>query len=284
VKPAPVEYVRPESLELALEVLAAHGDEAKPLAGGQSLTPMLNLRLARPEVLVDVNRLPLAGVELDERSLTLGALVRHRTVAEEPRIAAAAPLLARAAAHVGHPAIRNRGTLGGSLVHADPTAELAIAALALEATVEVASARGRRTIAAGELFAGPYTTTVAPEELVVAIRVPRAAAGERCGFAEIAQREGDFAFAAAACRLTVADGRVTAASVALGGPLATPVRLEQVERALVGAAADGALAEAAAEACPQLDARADVHASGEFRAELARVMIARAVAQALEES
>ncbi|MFN8028280.1 MAG: FAD binding domain-containing protein [Acidimicrobiia bacterium] len=202
MKPAPFDYLLATSVEEAVAALAAD-DDAKVIAGGQSLTPLLSLRLARPSVLVDVGRLPLTGITVDGDVLELGALVRHRTLESDALVAAEAPLLAVAAPHIGHPAIRARGTLGGSLAPADPAAELPAVLVALDAVVVVQGPGGRREVRAAELFEGYFTTALAPDELVVAVRVPRATDADRFAFEEWAPRHGDFATAGIALAASV---------------------------------------------------------------------------------
>ncbi|MGH2450873.1 MAG: FAD binding domain-containing protein [Candidatus Limnocylindria bacterium] len=280
MKPPPFDYVRPASVEEALEILAEHGDEAKPLAGGQSLVPMLNLRLARPAVLVDLNDLPLDAIRRDDGVLELGALVRHETLLRDGAIAEVAPLLAAAARVIGHPAIRYRGTLGGSLAHADPTAELALVSLVLDAELQIASASSARTIPAESFFLGPYMTALQPEELILGVRVEARTEGSRFGFEELAQRAGDFALAGAACHLTVADGVVRAARVAAIGAGPVPLRLEAIEDAVLGRSIGDGLVDDAVAACGEIAGRADVHASAGFRSHLVRVAVRRALGAA----
>ncbi|MGH9038261.1 MAG: FAD binding domain-containing protein, partial [Acidimicrobiia bacterium] len=209
MKPPPFRYERPSSLEEALSLRREHGDEARPLAGGQSLVPMLNMRLARPAVLVDLNRLPdFDGVARVNGHLEVGALTRQRQL---ERSSAAEPIgaLQDALPLVGHVATRNRGTVGGSVAHADPAAELPLALLALGGSVVAESAaRGRREIPAGALFAGFLTTALEPDELVVAVRFPHPGAGEASAMAELAPRHGDFALGLAACWIRLVDGRI----------------------------------------------------------------------------
>lgn len=225
MKPPPFEYVRAESLDHALEVLAEHGDEAKPVAGGQSLVPLLNLRLARPEVLVDVNRLPLDRIETVDGSLRTGGLVRHRTLCLDPAVQEANPLLRRAAGYIGHTAIRNRGTTGGSIAHADPAAELSLVAVVCDATIGVRSAEWQREVPARGFFHGPFMTDLAPEELIVGVDWPALGPADRWGFSEIAERAGDFADAAAAVLI-----RERGADVAVAGVPGSPLLLEDVGR------------------------------------------------------
>jgi CO/xanthine dehydrogenase FAD-binding subunit len=225
MKPPPFDYLRAESVEHAIELLADHGEDGKVVAGGQSLIPLLNLRLARPSVLIDVNDLTtLASHAVGDGELLTGALVRHRTLCEDADIAAANPLLGAAARHIGHPAIRSRGTLGGSIAHADPSAELPMIAVACGATVLVESREGEREIAAGEFFQGPFTTALQPDELVLGVRWPALAADDRWGYSQVAERIGDFAAAAAA--VTVLGDAV---KVVVSGVPGSPLRLSAVE-------------------------------------------------------
>jgi CO/xanthine dehydrogenase FAD-binding subunit len=198
VKPAPFEYAAPASLD---EALALIGDDARPLAGGQSLVPMLNFRLARPALLVDLERVGLDHVRVDG-ALRIGAMTRQATIERSPQIAAGWPLLRQAVRHVGHPQIRARGTIGGSVAHADPKAELPVALAALGARFHVRSAAGARTLTACELFRGPLMTALAPDELLVEIEVPPLPAGARTAFAEHARTHGDFAIAGVAAVVT----------------------------------------------------------------------------------
>ena len=210
MKPAPFDYHAPETVEDCLSVLAQHGDEAKILAGGQSLVPMLALRLARPEVLVDVNRVrELAAVRRENGSLVVGATTRHATLESDPEIAAASPLLARVAPHIGHFQIRNRGTLGGSLAHADPAAELPAVVRVLDAEIEVAGPSGIRRIAAADFFETVFTTSLEPDELVTAVRFPVWGAGSGFAVEEVARRHGDFAIVGALAAVQVHDGRLS---------------------------------------------------------------------------
>jgi CO/xanthine dehydrogenase FAD-binding subunit len=239
VKPAPFEYAAPRSLDEALGLL---GEEAKSLAGGQSLVPLMNFRLARPELIVDINGLPeLAGIRRDDGALLIGALTRQSALERSELVAAGWPLLTKAVRYVGHPQIRNRGTVGGSVAHADPAAELPVALAALDARFAAQSPRGRRTLTASELFLGPLTTALAPDELLVEIEVPPVPEGAGSAFVEHARTAGDFAIAGAAA--VVAEGH---AAVALLGAASVPVRAPDAERALVDGAEPGEAAELAA--------------------------------------
>ena len=288
MKPAPFELHRPERVEHVLSLLADHGDEAKLLAGGQSLVPMLALRLARFEHLVDLNEVQgLTGIERGDGALRIGACVRHRSLERDDAVAGAVPLLARATPLVGHFQIRNRGTLGGSLAHADPAAELPAVAVTLDATMEVVSAGGRRDVAAVDFFRGTWTTALEADELLVAARYP--VWDGRCGFAveEVARRHGDFALVGVTCAVAVGDDSVSRAAVALFGVDGRPVRAPAAEAALVGAGKDlepAELAELAQLAVAELDPPDDLHAPGWYRRETGAVLVQRALARALGEA
>jgi carbon-monoxide dehydrogenase medium subunit len=214
MKPAPFEYLAPDSLAAALEALAAHGGEAKLLAGGQSLIPAMNFRLAQPAVLIDLNR--VSELDFVERqpdgSVRIGALTRQRRLERDPELARAAPLLAQALPHVAHPQIRNRGTFGGSLAHADPAAELPAVAVALGARLRLRSARGERWVPAEEFFLGLFTTALDPDEALVEAVLPAPPPRRGTAFLEIARRHGDYAQVGVAAWVTLAgDGRIAAA-------------------------------------------------------------------------
>jgi carbon-monoxide dehydrogenase medium subunit len=267
VKPAAFDYVAAASCDEALAALA--DGEAKVLAGGQSLVPLLNMRLARPSLLVDVNRVPgLDRVESDG-SVRIGALARQADVLGSAA-AAAVPLLAEALRHVGHPATRSRGTIGGSIAHADPAAELPAVLLALDGEVVARSATGERTIDAGALFTGPFTTTLRPDELITEVVLPRQ--GSRLfGFAELSRRHGDFALAGAVVL-------VRPARVVLFGLGGAPERALEAERALDDGATAADVADLATRDLSPVD---DVHADGAYRRRTAGVLIGRAVEQAV---
>jgi CO/xanthine dehydrogenase FAD-binding subunit len=241
VKPAPFEYSAPESVDDALGLL---GEDAKVLAGGQSLVPLLNFRLARPELIVDINRVEeLAYIrEGEDGSLRIGAIARQAALERSQLVAERWPLLSQAVRFVGHPQIRSRGTVAGSVAHADPTAELPVALTALDARFHVRSATGARTLDAATLFSGPLTTTLAADELLAEIEVPPLPTGARCAFSEHARTHGDFALAGAAV-VRAESG----ASIALLGAGWTPLRAMAAERALAAGAAPGEVAALAAE-------------------------------------
>jgi carbon-monoxide dehydrogenase medium subunit len=284
VKPAPFRYARPQNLADAVELLASADHDVKILAGGQSLVPMLNLRLVRPAVLIDLNGVP--GLDHitpgADGGLTIGALVRHAALADSALVMEHAPLLVEAARHVGHAAIRHRGTLGGSLAHADPAAELPAALVALGAELHLHGRRGARMIQAGEFFLGLMTTALAPDEILLEIRVPPQGPG--WGFAEVVRRAGDFALAGVAALVgRAASGRCESARLVGFGVGDRPVRFAAAEEILTSAGGEpgtpvARAASAAAEACDPPD---DVHASAEYRRHLATVLILEAVSQAL---
>jgi carbon-monoxide dehydrogenase medium subunit len=284
VKPPLFEYDLAGSVDEAVALLAEHGDEAKVLAGGQSLMPLLSLRLAHPERLVDVNRLTdLATIE-NGAGLRIGALVRHRVAERSDVVAAANPLLARALRFIGHAAIRNRGTIGGSIAHADPSAELPTLLVALDGEVEARSARGTRTVGAAELFDGFLTTTLQPDELLTAVRFPSLAPGTGWAFQEFSRRSGDFAIVGVACTLELdGQGHVAQARLAFSGVATTPTRASATEAALVGAEPSASVwTEMAQHAAVALDPPADLHGSSAYRRRLATTLVERALQEAHE--
>ncbi|MGE0298533.1 FAD binding domain-containing protein [Pseudonocardia sp.] len=280
MKPPPFDYAAPTDLAAALDLLATPDIEAKVLAGGQSLVPMLNLRLARPDLLVDISRLRgLDHLDASDGWLRIGALVTHARLAASPLVRRHWPLVARAAGLVGHHQIRNAGTVGGSLAHADPAAELPAAVLALDAELLIASPGGTRTVAARDFFRGYLETAVGVDEILVEIAVPPPA--ERYGSAlrEHARRAGDFAVAGAAVHLVLDGGlRCARASVVLIGAGATPLRAGAAEQLLVGGPVDpNGAAEAAVHG---LTPTADLHGSAEYRVHLLRALVEGAVEEA----
>lgn len=279
----PFEYAAPATLTEALELLQARGDDAKPLAGGQSLVPMLTLRLARPAVVVDLDRLrELRTVRHDNGVLEIGALVRHRALEHGEGSLIACPLLQEAAALIGNVRVRALGTIGGSLAHADPAAELPAVVRALDGTVVVRSVRGERVIPAGDFFVGILTTALQPGELVVGVRLP--VLGARAGSAveEFSRRAGDFAIAAAVAVVDLdTAGRVARARIALAGVGPTPQRLTRVEDALAGEPPAVETIRKVLAARPlEIEPDGDVHASAAYRSHLARVLAARALERA----
>jgi carbon-monoxide dehydrogenase medium subunit len=286
VKPAPFEYHAPESVADVVGLLAEHGDEAKPLAGGQSLVPMLALRLTRFEHLIDLNRVSELGrVERDDGTLAVGAMTRQAVI-ERSEAAAAVPLLGLAAPLIGHFQIRNRGTVGGSIAHADPAGELPAVALALDAQLEVVSTAGTKQVPASDFFVGTWTTSLDDTELLTTIRFP--VWSGRCGFAvdEVARRHGDFALTGAVCAVQLGDGdKVERAAIALIGMGSTPVRASAAEAALTGAApSDADLGEIGRLAVQDLEPPEDIHASSRYRKSVGAHVVTRALARALQEA
>lgn len=277
MKPAPFAYARPSTLGGALDLLASDED-SKPLGGGQSLVPMLNFRLARPSALIDVRRLPeLQVLERRNGSLVIGAGVSQRAVETSALVAESCPLLPRALRHVGHLQTRSRGTVGGSLAHSDPSAELPAVALALDASFVAISTRGAREIAASDFFIGPYMTALEQDEVLVEVHFP-ASAGARAAFHEVSRRAGDFAIAGVAAQVELDGGRVTDVRIAATGVEFAPVRLAGAERVLVGSALEpGLIAEAATHAADAVDPRGDTNATPEHRRELVAALVKRAI-------
>ncbi len=269
MKPAPLDYVAVRSVDEAVATLAGADADAKVLAGGQSLLPLLNMRVARPSLLVDVNRIPGLDGLATSGQVEIGALARQADALASNELRAAAPLVTAALRHVGHVATRSRGTIGGSVAHADPAAELPAVLLALGGEVVATGPDGSRTIAACDLFLGPFTTALARDELLTTVLVPRHA-GRPFGFVEVARRHGDFALAGAAVVLDPA--RVVV--FGLGG---APARAPEAERAL-DEGADAA--EAAELATRGLEAVSDVHADAAYRLRVARVVVRRAIEEA----
>jgi len=288
LKAAPFEYVRAASVGEACELLARHGDTAKILAGGQSLVPMMAIRLVRPAWLLDINEIPaLKFVKFEKDVARIGAGTRQCAVERDQALAARVPLLAQALAWVGHLQTRNRGTVGGSLAHADPSAELPLIAQVLGARMLMRSAKGARTLDATEFFAGPMTTAVHPDECLEEIRWP-IWAERRTGsaFTEISVRHGDFAMVAAAAQIAIdGDGRCTRAALGLGGVGGTPLAFPKIAARLVGTKLeDGALQDAAQAAAAACEPGSDLHATAEYRRHLARVLAARALRAAREKA
>jgi carbon-monoxide dehydrogenase medium subunit len=282
MKPPIFEYARARTLDEALSLLSQYGPEAKVLAGGQSLIPVMKLRLARPTALVDINRVPeMAYVRREDGHLAFGALARLSDL-ETEAVRAQCPMLTAAARHIGHAAIRHRGTVCGSLAHADPAAELPVLAMALEAEMRVAGQAGRRSVPAREFFRSYFETAVQPGEILAEARFPMPARGVGWSFDELARRHGDFALASVACLLEPGRaGRIDRARIALGSVADRPIRASEAEAALAGVEATPAQFEAAARAAvAQLDPPSDVHGSGAYRRRLAQVLVERCLAEA----
>jgi carbon-monoxide dehydrogenase medium subunit len=283
VKPAPFEYFAPESVEEVVSLLAEHGDEAKVLAGGQSLIPLLALRLASPTVLIDLNR--VAGLDYMDAGgdvLKIGALTRHRTVEKMSGLATRCPMLSDAVGLVGHVAIRNRGTVVGSMAHADPAAEWPALALALDGEFDVVGPNGERTIPADSFFVTYLTSALEPDELVTEVRLSLPNGGTGSSFVELARRHGDFAVAGAGATLRLTGGgAIEDARIVLIGVAATAIRVREAEQSLRGSdATPNAFEEAAEIVRGLIDPTGDIHGSSEYRREIAKVLTRRALLSA----
>jgi carbon-monoxide dehydrogenase medium subunit len=282
VKPSPLRLERPRSLEEALALLAEYGDDAKLLAGGQSLVPLLNFRLAAPAVLVDLNQIPaLAMIDIADGAARVGALCRQRDLERDVAAPAACPLLQLALPYIGHAATRNRGTVGGSIAHADAAAELPLLLQTLAGEVEVTGPSGARLVSADEFFVSHLTTCLEPDEIVTEVRFPVMGAPWGAGFAEVAPRHGDYAVCAVACALRLEGGAVAEARLGAGAVADRPLRLPGAESALVGSRCEPeALAAAAAAARKAVEPSDGLHASAEYRRHLTGVLVSRAAQRA----
>ncbi|MFC5994673.1 FAD binding domain-containing protein [Pseudonocardia hispaniensis] len=284
MKPAPLDYVRATSVAHAVQVLADNDGDAKVLAGGQSLVPLLAMRLAQPTVLVDLGSLDELSYVRDEGShLEIGAMTRTRTVETSQLVAEAVPLLPAALSHVGHVPIRNRGTVGGSTAHADPAAELPAVLRALDANIVVAGPSGSRTIGAADFFEGFLATALAPEEIITALRVPKSARGTRVAVQEFARRHGDFAIVAVFTAVELgANGEIADARIAVAGAGQVPVRASAAEALLSGQEASPTLLRAAAaEVAAATRPLDDIHATADYRKKITAVLARRCLEQAL---
>jgi len=284
VKAARFDYARAASVAEVRELLARYGDSAKVIAGGQSLVPMMAMRLLRPAWLIDINEIAaLKSVAVDGEFARVGACARQRSVERDDALAARVPLLREALAWVGHVQTRNRGTIGGSLAHADPSAELPLVAQVLGAKIVLRSSKGSRTLEAGKFFTAPMSTAARSDECLEETHWP-VWSEKRTGsaFAEIAIRHGDFAMVAAAAQVALAtDGRCTRAAFGLGGAAGTPLAFPEIAARLVGTKLDEeAIEGAAGEAAKKTDPGTDLHATKEYRRHLARVLAARALREA----
>ena len=283
MKPAKFDYHAPASVDEALGLLGRYDGEAKLLAGGQSLVPLLNFRLSRPAALIDLNRIPaLAYIRSENGELRLGAMTRQRTIEFSPAVAERIPLLTEATRWVGHLPIRSRGTIGGSLAHADPSAEYPAVLVGLGGSVVARGPRGERTIAAGELFQTYLTTTLEPDEILVEVRLPAPPAGAGYAFEELARRHGDFALVGIAAVIGRRGERCTLARLATSGAGPVPIRLRAAEEILErDGLGDAAIAAAARRASELVAPDSDIHASADYRRHLAGVLTERAIKRAL---
>jgi carbon-monoxide dehydrogenase medium subunit len=282
MRPAPFRYFAPRSSDAVKELLAEYGEDARLLAGGQSLVPLMNLRLARPSVLIDLNRVEgLATIAARQGELVMGPMVRQRDAEQSAAVEAASPLVARALSYAGPLAVRQRATVGGTLAHADRTAELPGVAAALDATLIIDGPTGRRQVKANDFFRGDLTTAIGPAELLVETRFPARRPGDVVGFFEAGIRRRDMALAGVAACLDLSDGRCREARIAVIGVSSTPLRLTAVETVVV---AEGPTSpkvrEAAVEATAKVEMVSDVHATAELRRQLVVALIGKAMAAA----
>jgi len=282
MKPPRFEYHAPTTVEEALGLLTRYRGDAKVLAGGQSLMPLLNFRLVRPAALIDLNRIAaLAYIQKVDGQVRLGAMTRQRAVEFSPVVRQHLPLLAEATRWVGHLPIRTRGTIGGSIAHADPAAEYPAILTALEGEVVARSPHGERTLRPADLFQTYLTTTLAPDEILTEVRLPATPAGAGYAFEEFARRHGDFAIVGIAAQVVMDGRRVVGARLATAGASPVPIRLRAAEEILEGdSLSDGAIAAAAARAAELVEPDSDIHASSDYRRHLTGVLTARALKRA----
>jgi aerobic carbon-monoxide dehydrogenase medium subunit len=283
MKLPPFDYACPATLSEAVQLLASRDGDAKALAGGQSLVPMLAFRLAQPALLVDLRKLAdLRGIRITDKGVTLGAMVRWREIEDDDRLASAHPLLKAAIKHVAHYQIRNRGTVGGSVAHADPAAEMPGIAMTCDAEIAVVGTSGARTIQAADFFQGALTTALTPDEIIVEIRLPAWPKARRWGFQEFARRRGDFAMAAAAVFYDQDEsGKAKNAHIGVIGVADRPLRLAAVEDVINGRVVDEiTIAAADAATSAAVDPQDDIHASAAYRRSLVGTMVERALRHA----
>jgi len=278
MRPVPFEYTLAEDLDHALALLDENGDDARPLAGGQSLVPMMNLRLARPEMLIDINRLPLDDIAVEGGSVRVGALVRHSRLLGDPAVAARAPVIAEGVREIAHPTIRNRGTIGGSIAHADPTAELPLLLLLLDGAVEARARGGTRRIEAANFFRGAFTTALAPGEMVTGVEFSLPDGPWGGAFIELAERRGDYAIVAVAAAVAIDGGRIREARLVCAGAESVPVRGTEAEQFLAGRSLDdNGAAEAGRIFAAAHAAYGDIRATAAYRRHLIAELTRRAV-------
>jgi CO/xanthine dehydrogenase FAD-binding subunit len=288
VKPPPFAYADPATVPEVLAILAEQGEDGKILAGGQSLVPLLNMRLAAPRTLIDLNRIPdLSFIELRTRDgrtgLAAGAMTRQQTIEHDPTLPASLPLLQEAIAWVGHAQIRNRGTIGGSIAHADPSAELPLVFRALDGIATVRSHRGDRAIAAADFFAHAFTPSLEPHELLAEVWLPLPGPNTGQAFLEVARRHGDFALVAVIASVTLEGGVLTDTRIAIGGAAPVPLRAARAEAAVNGEHPHPALfQEAGRIAAGETEPTGDIHADAAYRREVAGTLVTRALVLAAE--
>lgn len=280
MKNPPFNYHRPATLDEALALLAEHGDEAKILAGGQSLLPVMALRLGRPEHVVDIGAIAGLDTITVDGGVSIGAMVRHAQAEKSDIVAEHAPVVAAAMPHVGHRAIRNRGTVVGSIAHADAAAEMPAVCLATNATMTVASTSGTRQVAAGDFFQGYFTTVVEPHEMLTAVHFPEWSTTAGGTVVEVSRRHGDYAMVGLACAIDAPEGVIASAALAFFGVASSAVRVEQAEALLIGKAPSQAAFEEAAQAVSDtLEPDGDIHATASYRKHLAGVLTRRGLAE-----
>ncbi len=285
MKPPAVKYQRAGGREEAIALLGEHGDDAKLLAGGQSLIPLMSFRLAQPGVLIDLN--PAADLDHmgeDNGHVVIGAMTRQRTVETSRSIADNLPLLSEALRYVGHVTLRNRGTIGGSIAHADPAAEIPVVLLALDGELVAEGSSGTRVVSSQDFFIGPFTTVLEPTEILTKVRIPRSAAGTGAAVLELARRNGDFAIVTAVAVIHLdQSGKCDMVRIALGGVESVPARLQDAESVLLHAEpSDDAIQGAAEAASAAVDPVSDIHGSGSYRRDMTRVFVRRALTQAVD--
>ena len=284
MKPATFQYLAPDNLQGAMEYLSENAPDANLLAGGQSLVPMMNFRLARPKVLIDLNLIPeLAFIREDKNHLVIGAMTRERDIENDKLVHEHSPLLHRATLNIGHLPIRSRGTIGGSIANADPAAEYPAVILALDASLKALSVRGAREIPAEEFFEGALSTALDADEILTEIRIPKAPEDSGAAFEEIARRKGDFALAGVAAQVTLKKGIIKGVRVAACGVGAGPIRLRNAEEIVRGQSiTDELIAAAGQAASAEVEPEGDVHATADYRRKLAGIMTRRAILKAIE--
>jgi carbon-monoxide dehydrogenase medium subunit len=282
MKPAPFDYERPATLAAALALLKNDSGTSKVIAGGQSLVPMMNFRIVRPDRLIDINRISeLDYHRIEGSDLVIGALCRHAALKESDLVKQACPMMQAAYEWVAHGPVRNRGTLCGNLCHADPASEMPAVVLAADAVMLLRSSETKRSVPAGQFFVGQYETATADNEILVEVRIPVARKNQGWGFHEVNVRKGDFAIVAAAATLQVAAAKVQAVSIALAGVGSHAIRLQASEKALIGRNADDAAFREASAACAvAIDPNSDIHGSAQYRRDLAKTLIYRALRDA----
>jgi CO/xanthine dehydrogenase FAD-binding subunit len=286
MKPAPFEYYAPDSIDPALDLMSQHAGEAKILAGGQSLVPAMNFRVVQPSVLIDLNRVTeLSYVRAEDGVLRIGAMTRERELEFNPSISGWAPLLAEAAPHIAHPQIRNRGTIGGSIVHADPAAELPVLMLALSARLKARNISGERWIDAQDFFMGMFTTALEPDEILVEIELPASPPHTGWSFMEVAPRAGDYALMGVAALVTLdEDGKCERARFVYLNAGEGPVEAKEAQKLLIGESLNDGLIESAASKASETEINpfGNIHASPEFQRHLANVLTRKTLKQAAQ--